>query len=89
MTIFAPSKQFALEASGVRRVEDGEGFLVTCVDGHLWVTQANDQRDTVLSAGEAFMLDRPGLALLIALAGPATATIDLPLKVEPRVAAAA
>ncbi|TMJ26848.1 MAG: DUF2917 domain-containing protein [Alphaproteobacteria bacterium] len=52
-------------------IHDGEGLLVTCVDGVLWITQSNDTDDIVLESGESFVLDRPGLAIVSAPIGPA------------------
>jgi hypothetical protein len=59
-------------------IHDGEGLLVTCVDGVLWITQSNDTDDIVLESGESFVLDRPGLAIVSAPIGPAD------LIVQPR-----
>ena len=41
---------------------------VACLSGSLWITQDGDLRDIVLGAGESFELDRPGDALISALA---------------------
>jgi hypothetical protein len=57
-------------------VSDGEGFTVTCIEGSVWITQSDDGRDVVLIAGQAFVLDQPGLALVCAAAGPATLAIE-------------
>lgn len=55
-----------LSAHKVLRIEDGLGTLVSCRRGDVWITQDQDARDVVLSAGESFRLDRPGLALVMA-----------------------
>jgi hypothetical protein len=62
-------------------VSDGEGFTVVCLEGSVWITQSDDARDIALIAGEAFVLDKPGLALVCASAGPAALAIQgsLPL----------
>jgi hypothetical protein len=52
------------------RIRDGAGVTVACLAGAAWVTQADDFRDIVLEAGESFVLDRPGLALVNAAGGP-------------------
>jgi Protein of unknown function (DUF2917) len=57
-------------------ISDGEGFTVTCLDGSVWITQSDDGRDIALIAGQAFVLDQPGLALVCAAAGPATLAIE-------------
>jgi Protein of unknown function (DUF2917) len=67
-----------LKAREILDIRDGEGLLVTCVRGVLWITQSNDTDDIVVSAGESFVLDRPGLAIVSAPLGPAD------LIVQPR-----
>jgi hypothetical protein len=57
-------------------VSDGEGFTVVCLEGSVWITQSEDARDISLDAGEAFVLDKPGLALVCASAGPAALAIE-------------
>jgi hypothetical protein len=57
----------ALERRTLLGVRDGAGQTILCLKGMIWLTQQNDVRDIVLSAGESFTLDRPGLALLYAL----------------------
>jgi hypothetical protein len=59
-------------------IDHGEGSLVSCVEGALWITQSNDPRDIVIKGGESFVLDRPGLALVCAAAGPAVVAVDVP-----------
>lgn len=49
-------------------LHDRQGERIDCLGGQLWITQDGDQRDIVLRAGESFELDRPGLALVSALA---------------------
>ena len=49
------------------QVRDGSGQRVCCVDGKVWITQEGDQRDVILNAGECFVLDRHGLAIIGAL----------------------
>jgi DUF2917 family protein len=61
-------------------INDGEGFTVECLEGAVWITQSNDPRDIVLNAGESFVLDKPGLALVCAAAGPATVAVAVSLQ---------
>ncbi len=64
-----------IDAGHAVRIDDGEGTEICSLQGIIWITQAGDQRDIILHAGESFRLDRDGLALLVALEGPATARI--------------
>jgi hypothetical protein len=59
-------------------IQDGEGFKVECLEGAVWITQSNDPRDIVLDAGASFVLDKPGLALVCAAAGPAMVAVEVP-----------
>lgn len=65
---------FALPSRGLERIVNGAGLTLLCLEGAIWVTQENDRRDVVLVAGESFLLDRNGLAVVYALT-PASATI--------------
>jgi len=64
-------------------INDGEGFVIKCLEGALWITQSNDPRDIVLGAGESFVLDKPGLALVCAAAGPAMVAVEASLQLLP------
>jgi hypothetical protein len=48
-------------------VHDAAGWSVKALRGTLWITQDGDVRDVVLEAGQEFILDRNGLALLTSL----------------------
>jgi hypothetical protein len=65
-------------------IDDGEGITVECLEGAVWITQSNDPRDIVLKAGESFALDKPGLALVCAAAGPAMVAVAVSLRLLPR-----
>lgn len=58
----------ALRKGLIRRVHAAAGKRVECLIGSLWITQDGDRRDLVLGEGEAFDFDRPGDALISALA---------------------
>ncbi len=75
-----------LNTGELLHVSEGEGFTVACLEGSVWITQSNDTRDVVLDAGQAFRLDKPGLALVCAAAGPATLAIRQSLPQPPRLA---
>jgi hypothetical protein len=67
-------------------IQDGAGLRVKCLGGVVWITQSNDPRDIVLEAGQSFILDRRGLALVCASAGAAVVTVaasGLPRTVLP------
>src|SRR5712691_6549099 len=65
-------------------INDGEGFTVECLEGAIWITQSNDPRDVVVNAGQSFVLDRPGLALVCAAAGPAVVAVEVSLQLLPQ-----
>jgi hypothetical protein len=65
-------------------INDGEGLTVQCLEGAVWITQANDPRDIVLTAGQSFTLDKAGLALVCAASGPAEVAVALSLRTLPR-----
>lgn len=71
-------------------LHDRAGERIECCAGCLWLTQEGDPRDIVLEAGDGFMLDRPGTALVYALSD-AHLTVRRPtvqvLPAVPRVAA--
>jgi len=64
-------------------INDGEGFVIKCLEGAVWITQSNDPRDIVLGPGESFVLDKPGLALVCAAAGPAMVAVEASLQLLP------
>jgi hypothetical protein len=53
-----------LKPREVLRVYDPLGARVECVRGGLWITQDRDFEDHFLSANDAIVLDRRGLALI-------------------------
>src|SRR5436305_7465566 len=65
-----------LNARELLPIEDGAGLEVKALQGDLWITQAGDPEDTIVHGGESFVLDRPGLALVTALLGPAILVVQ-------------
>lgn len=61
---------------------DGVGTRIVCEVGSVWITQEHDTRDIVLGAGEAFVLDRPGLALVRAMGPSVIALCGRPSRRE-------
>jgi hypothetical protein len=53
------------------RMQDAVGRRISVLQGHVWITQDCDPRDVVLGAGEDFVIERPGLALVTPLDGAA------------------
>jgi hypothetical protein len=56
-----------LPARTVLRLAGAKGLQVTAVSGTVWVTQANDPRDIILTRGQSFILDRKGRTIVFAL----------------------
>jgi hypothetical protein len=84
MTTPFAMRSLRLKTGELLDVNNGEGITVACLEGSVWITQSNDTRDVVLIAGQAFVLDKPGLALVCAAAGPATVAIEgLPRRPPP------
>ena len=73
-----------LNAGELLDIDNGEGLTVECLEGAVWITQSNDPRDIVLNAGQSFVLDKSGLALVCAAAGPARVAVAVSLQLLPR-----
>ena len=65
-----------LKSREVLDIHDGGGLAVKCLRGVLWITQSDDTDDIIVRGGEAFVLDRDGLALISAPTGPADLVIQ-------------
>jgi len=84
MTRHFADRSIRLKTGELLDIDDGEGLGVECLEGAVWITQSNDPRDIVLNAGQSFTLDKPGLALVCAAAGPATVAVEVSLQLLPR-----
>lgn len=62
-----------LAARSLHRIDSAKGQQITCLAGVVWLTQANDNRDIILSKGQSFIADRKGLAVVFALKDAAIA----------------
>jgi hypothetical protein len=60
-------KPVRLSARTVHCIEGGKGLQITAVAGTVWLTQARDPRDVILTRGQSFILDRKGRAVVYAL----------------------
>jgi hypothetical protein len=76
-------KPVQLPAHSAHSIEGTKGLQITAVDGTVWLTQARDPRDIILTRGQSFILDRKGravvyalkdAAIIVSLAGHITAT---------------
>jgi hypothetical protein len=56
-----------LPARSVHRLDGAKGLQITAVTGTVWLTQAMDPRDIILTRGQSFILDRDGRAVVYAL----------------------
>jgi hypothetical protein len=64
-----------VQRGGLIRLGDAEGTTVRCHSGAVWVTLERDDRDILLEDGQEFTIDRAGLSLVCAIAGPAEVVI--------------
>jgi hypothetical protein len=70
--------QIELKSGAVRlgpnqtlKVKDGVGSTVCAVEGSVWITEENQQKDIVLERGGCYQLRQKGIALVNALGGAA------------------
>ena len=75
-----PSARVDLVRGGVVRLPDGPGTRIVALAGTLWITLEDDPRDVLVEAGAAFVVDRGGLTLVCAIAGPAAVLIEAPAQ---------
>lgn len=61
---------------GIIRLAGAMGTTILCHAGAVWVTLEDDARDILIEAGESFVIDRGGLSLLCAIAGPAEVEVS-------------
>ena len=57
----------SLARDGLVAIRDGQGTRVVCHAGSLWITQECDVKDAVITAGESFTVNHPGLTLVTGL----------------------
>jgi Protein of unknown function (DUF2917) len=71
-----------LEPHQIFGVRDAVGVRLQVRRGKVWITQDRDGRDLMISEGDGFTLDRPGLALVHALE-PAEVAVAEPGAARP------
>ena len=74
MKIKLSQSEICLSQRQTLSLADGTGVRVTADAGSVWVTQENDLRDIVLSAGESVTFKQAGKVIVQALA-PARVTL--------------
>jgi len=57
----------SLARDGLVAIRDGQGTRVVCHAGSLWITQECDVKDAVITDGESFTVNHPGLTLVTGL----------------------
>ena len=67
MNVTLADSRLDLRKRQLLRVEGARCTRIVCLAGELWITQDADQRDLVVPAGDAFTLDRDGIAVISAL----------------------
>lgn len=72
-----------LEYRGVLRIARGKGLLLAARGGTLWITEAGDRRDLIVTNGRWYRLKTDGLAIINALE-PTSVTISAPLGIPAR-----
>jgi Protein of unknown function (DUF2917) len=77
-----------LDAPQLLRLVDAQGSAVFVSTGTAWITQDGSGDDIVVGAGESFVFDRKGLAIVSPL-GRATLSISAPASAHVRIGAAA
>ena len=58
------------------KVHDGAGSTVSALEGSVWITEENLRKDVVLEPGNSYRLRNPGLAIVHALGGEASVTLN-------------
>ena len=67
MKLVLGQSRLGLERDQLIAVRDGKGARVVCLRGSLWITQEQSATDVLLENGQSFVIDSPGLTLVMAL----------------------
>jgi hypothetical protein len=80
MRIELKSAALKLGPNQTLKVLDGAGSTVRVVEGSVWITEENQQRDIVLEAGSGarscYQLRHPGTAIVNSLGGDAAVSLQ-------------
>ena len=76
MRIELQSGGLRLGEGQVLRVLNGAGSTICSRAGSVWITEENQPRDIVLEPGGCYRLRHPGLAVVNALRGEASITLN-------------
>lgn len=87
MKPFAPTPEIArtpraLRARTTLSLPNHLGQRIACLEGQVWITLQNDERDVLLEPGQCFDVDRQGLTLVFALRDTIL-TVSQPVAGEP------
>ncbi len=65
--LLAAQENVPLEPRTGLSLRNAAGMEIACLSGCVWLTMEGDSRDITLAAGDAFTLERNGLALISAI----------------------
>jgi hypothetical protein len=65
-----------LKRGQMLKVLDGAGSTVCALEGSIWITEENQLRDVVLESGSCYRLNQQGTAIVYALGGSASVTLN-------------
>ena len=78
MNLMTDVIEATLRKGQIIRLRDALGTEIRVTEGCFWLTQERDAQDHVIEAGGSFRIDRPGVAILMALGGEACAWSSYP-----------
>jgi Protein of unknown function (DUF2917) len=69
-----------LDTQQLLSIDSAYGRCVVVFGGRVWITQHGDPKDHILQTGESFTFDRPGLAIIEALAPSSLVVLAEPAR---------
>lgn len=61
------TSQFEMDEGAIASIGDGAPVQIRAIDGQLWITQAGDARDVVVTPGMSYLSNRHGKLVVQAL----------------------